>query len=63
MLLWLWCRPAATAPIRPQAWELPCAEGETLQRQKERQKDKKKTKKQKKQKKNTLRIYRILFII
>ena len=20
-LLWLWCRPAATAPIRPLAWE------------------------------------------
>ena len=20
-LLWLWCRPVATAPIRPQAWE------------------------------------------
>ena len=24
-LLWLWCRPAATAPIGPQAWEPPCA--------------------------------------
>ena len=22
-LLWLWCRPAATAPICPLAWELP----------------------------------------
>ena len=21
-LLWLWCRPVATAPIRPLAWEL-----------------------------------------
>ena len=21
-LQWLWCRPAATAPIRPLAWEL-----------------------------------------
>ena len=21
VLLWLWCRPAATAPIRPLAWE------------------------------------------
>ena len=25
VLLWLWCRPAAGAPIRPLAWELPCA--------------------------------------
>ena len=24
-LLWLWCRPAATAPIRPLAWEPPYA--------------------------------------
>ena len=24
-LLWLWCRPAAAAPIRPLAWELPYA--------------------------------------
>ena len=23
--LWLWCRLAATAPIRPLAWEPPCA--------------------------------------
>ena len=22
-LLWLWCRPTATAPIQPLAWELP----------------------------------------
>ena len=26
--LWLWCRPAATAPIRPLAWEPPCAMGQ-----------------------------------
>jgi len=26
-LLWLWCRPVATAPIRPLAWEPPYAEG------------------------------------
>ena len=26
-LLWLWCRLAATAPIRPLAWELPYAAG------------------------------------
>ena len=33
-LLWLWCRPAAVAPVRPLAWELPCAVGITLKRQK-----------------------------
>uniref|UniRef100_A0A8D1RY84 Uncharacterized protein n=1 Tax=Sus scrofa TaxID=9823 RepID=A0A8D1RY84_PIG len=27
-LLWLWCRPVATAPIRPLAWEPPYAAGE-----------------------------------
>ena len=26
-LLWLWCRPEATAPIRPLAWKPPCAAG------------------------------------
>ena len=25
VLLWLWCRPAAVAPIGPLAWEPPCA--------------------------------------
>ena len=30
VLLWLWCRPVAAAPIRPLAWELPYAEGATL---------------------------------
>ena len=25
VLLWLWCRPAAAAPIQPLAWELPYA--------------------------------------
>ena len=26
-LLWLWCRPVATAPIQPLAWEPPYARG------------------------------------
>ena len=26
-LLWLWCRPAAVAPIRPLGWEPPYATG------------------------------------
>ena len=30
-LLWLWCRPAATAPIRPLAWEPPYAAGAALE--------------------------------
>ena len=30
VLLWLWCRPAAVAPIRPLAWELPYATGVAL---------------------------------
>ena len=33
-LLWLWRRPAATAPIRPLAWEAPCGMGVALKRQK-----------------------------
>ena len=40
VLLWLWCRPAATAPIRPLAWEPPYAMGAALKRQKD-QKEKK----------------------
>ena len=30
VLLWLWCRPAATAPMRPLAWKLPYALGAAL---------------------------------
>mgnify|MGYP007088182029 CR=1 FL=1 len=30
---WLWCRPAATAPIEPLAWEPPYAAGAALRRQ------------------------------
>jgi len=33
-LLWLWCRPAAPAPIRPLAWEPPHAAGEALKAKK-----------------------------
>ena len=39
-LLWLWCRLAATAPIRPLVWELPYAEGVALKRQKKKKKEK-----------------------
>ena len=40
-LLWLWCRPAATAPIHPLAREPPCAMGAALKRQKKKKKKKK----------------------
>ena len=30
--LWLWCRPAATAPIRPLAWDPPYAAGVALEK-------------------------------
>ena len=32
--LWLWCRPAATAPIRPLAWDPPYAAGSALEKTK-----------------------------
>ena len=35
-LLWLWRRLAATAPIRPLAWEPPYATGAALKRQKKK---------------------------
>ena len=44
-LLWLWCRPAATAPIRPLAQEPPYAAGVALEKAK---KQKNKTKQNKK---------------
>ena len=37
VLLWLWCRPAAPAPIQPLAWELSYAAGAALKRQKKNQ--------------------------
>ena len=34
VLLWLWCRPAATALMRPLAWEPPCTAGVALEKDK-----------------------------
>ena len=34
VLLWLWCRLAAAAPIRPLAWELPYVMGVALKNKK-----------------------------
>ena len=36
VLLWLWCRPAATALIRPLTWEPPYAMGAALKEKKKR---------------------------
>ena len=33
-LLWLWCRPAAAAPIQPLAWERPHATSAALKSKK-----------------------------
>ena len=38
MLLWLWHKPAATAPIQPLAWEPPDAVSVALERQKKKKK-------------------------
>ena len=54
MLLWLWRRPAATAPIGPLAWEPPYAMGAALEKAQRPKKTKKLTEKTKnKNKKNT----------
>ena len=36
VLLWLWTRPAAAAPIQPLAWELPYAADVALKRPKKK---------------------------
>ena len=42
VLLWLWRRPVATAPVRPLAWEPPYAAEATLEKAKHQKKKKKK---------------------
>ena len=44
-LLWLWCRPVATAPIRPLAWEPPYAGGAAQEKHQKKDKNKNKNKK------------------
>ena len=51
MLLWLWRRPAATAPIRLPSWEPPYAMDAALKRQKTKKKKKKRKKERKKERK------------
>ena len=50
-LLWPWCRPVATAPIQPLAWEPPHAVEAALEKAKRQKK-----KKRKKNKKNRNRL-------
>ena len=54
MLLWLWGRLAAAAPILPLAWELPYAIGRKKERKKEGKKERKKEKERQKRKKENL---------
>ena len=44
-MLWLWCRPPATALIRPLAWKPPYAGGVALEKAKRPKKKKKRKKK------------------
>ena len=44
LLLWLWRRPEATAPIRPLACVPPCATGVALEKTKQKKKEKEKEK-------------------
>ena len=41
VLLWLWCRPVATDPIRPLAWEPPYAMGAAPEKAKKKKKKRK----------------------
>ena len=36
VLLWLWCKLAGVAPIRPLAWEIPYAVGTALKKRKKK---------------------------
>ena len=42
VLLWLWCRLAAVAPLPSLAWEPPCAMGAALEKKRKKQRKKKK---------------------
>ena len=55
--LWLWCRPAAAAPIRPLAWELhiPCCGPKKTKKKKNKNKKKKERKKKEKKRKKKKR--------
>ena len=50
LLLWLWCRPAAVALIKPLAWEPPYAVGVALKKSKAKKRKKKKKERKEKNK-------------
>ena len=50
VLLWLWHKPAAVAPIVPLAWEPPYATGTVLKKAKKKKQKKRKQKKKRKKK-------------
>jgi len=54
-LLWLWCRPVATAPIQPLAWEPPYAAGAAQEIATTTTTKRQKTKDQKKKNKSLLK--------
>ena len=54
VLLWLWCRPETTAPIKTPNLELSYAAGSALKRQKERKRERKKERTNKRKRKKLL---------
>ena len=65
-LLWLWHRPEATDPIRPLAWEPPCAVGAALKKDQKdqiKQTNKQKTKQNKNKKKITCVFIHLLHFV
>ena len=54
-ILWLWRRPAAAAPIRSLAWELPYGMGTALKKKKKKKKKEREKKKKKKKKKKRIK--------
>ena len=60
VLLWLWRKPAAVAPIRPLAWEPPYAAGTAPEKAK-RQKQNKQTKIISASINNFIKVHKMLF--
>ena len=54
VLLWLWCRPAAAAPVGPQAWELPYATPAALRKKKKEKKKRKENRNDRLKKNSTI---------
>ena len=52
-LLWLWHKPAATAPIRPLAWDVPYAASAALKSKERKRKREEERRKERKKRKGT----------